>query len=240
MKKKSTQIPPRAQLGIAIAVPFVVLLAGWFLLVGPQRAKVGELNDQASSLQTQIATAEAALRTTPTAAPLRVADVFRLTRAMPDQEDMPGIILQLNAVARQSGIGFTSIAPGAATAATGYGVRQIQLTFAGSFYGLSDFLYRLRNLVGVHGGELSASGRLFSVEQLQFDEGDKGFPEITAQLTVDAYVYGTALTPAATPAPAPTTTDGTATTATTTTTETTTTSTGAVASAGPSSTGVNG
>jgi hypothetical protein len=243
VKKKKTklQVPPRAQIGIAVGVPLLILLVGWFMVVGGQRSKASELANEAQSLQIQIATARAALATTPKAEPIRVADIFRLTKAMPDQEDMPGIILQLNAVAAQAGISFTSITPGPATPATGYGVRQIALTFDGNFYGLSDFLYRLRNLVGVHGGELTASGRLFSVEQLSFNEAEDGFPAITAKLTLDAYVYGTAVTPGAVPAPvAPTGTDGSTTTSTTTATTTTTGSTPSAAVAAPPSTGVTG
>ena len=40
----------------------------------------------------------------------------------------------------------------------------IDVTFDGSFYALSDFLFRLRTLVSVRRGELHAAGRLFSVE----------------------------------------------------------------------------
>lgn len=240
MKKKAKkQLSPKAQLGIAIAAPFLLLLVGWFLVVAPQRSKASTLAAQAVSIQDQITAARASLANQPKPEPIRVADIFRLTKAMPDQEDMPGIILQLNSVAEESGISFTSIAPGATAPATGYEVRKIDLAFDGSFYGLSDFLYRLRNLVGVHGGELSASGRLFSVETVSFDEATAGFPQISAKLTVDAYVYGTAGLPAATPPPvAPT--DGS--TTTTTTTDTTTPPPAGTAAAGTTAptTGVTG
>ncbi len=95
----------------------------------------------------------------------------------------------------------------------------ITLAFNGNFYELSDFLFRLRTLVGVRAGELRAAGRLFSVESISFAEAPKGFPELAATLSVVAYVYGNdvpasagappaATTPAAdpnaaTPAPAP-------------------------------------
>jgi hypothetical protein len=239
-KKKGTQIPPKAQLAIAIAAPFLVLLVGWLMVVGPQRAKATQLAEQAISLQDQIVNAKSALAHAPKPEPIRVADIFRLTKAMPDQEDMPGIILQLNSVAQESGISFTSIAPGQATPGTGYATRQIEITFTGNFYGLSDYLYRLRNLVGVHGGQLDASGRLFSVDSITFGEGDGGFPEINAKLVIDAYVYGdpglTTVAPAAPVAP----TDGSA-PPTSTTTETTPVApaTGAVATPAPT-TGVSG
>src|SRR4029079_15228664 len=66
----------------------------------------------------------------------------------------------------------------------------IDLVFEGHFYDLSDFLYRLRNLVGVHRGVLDSTGRLFAVNSIAFDEGELQFPQVKATLTVSAYVYG--------------------------------------------------
>src|SRR5204863_4856064 len=100
-----------------------------------------------------------------------------------------------------------------------YSVLPISVTFNGNFYNLADFLYRLRSLVTVHAGRLDATGRLFSVDTLAFNESEKKFPQIQATLVIDAFVYAAApaSVPAATP-PAATTP-----TATTSTTETTTT-----------------
>jgi hypothetical protein len=95
----------------------------------------------------------------------------------------------------------------------------IQLTFNGNFYNLADFLYRLRNLVAVGDtGELSASGRLFAVDTLDFAEAADGFPQITATLVVDAFVYGTGVPATATPPTTTATTPGATTAPTTTTT----------------------
>jgi hypothetical protein len=74
--------------------------------------------------------------------------------------------------------------------------------FQGNYFELSDFLFRLRSLVGVRGGKLDATGRLFVVGSVSFTEGEKKFPQIQASLTVSAYVYGATATPAAPAAPA--------------------------------------
>jgi hypothetical protein len=243
-KRRSLSIPPRAQVALAIAAPVVIVAAGWFLAVAPQRTTAADLRHEAAAVQGQIAATRAALVRRAKPERISVADIFRLTRAMPDTEDMPGMILQLNAVARDAGITFTSITPAASSDQAGYTVRQIELTFSGDFYGLSEFLYRLRSLVDVRRGELDASGRLFSVQSLSFGQGDKGFPQIDAKLTVNAFVYGTAPAPAP-PADTTATTTGETTTSTTSTTTTTTTATttpsgsGSVAS-GAAASGVNG
>ena len=81
----------------------------------------------------------------------------------------------------------------------------ITLEFEGDFYSLSDFLYRLRNLVQVRDGELTSTGRLFAVDNLVFTEITGSFPRISATLTVSAYVYGTGA-PVTSAAPPPPTT----------------------------------
>ena len=89
----------------------------------------------------------------------------------------------------------------------------VSVTFNGNFYNLADFLYRLRALVTVHGGRLDATGRLFSVDTLAFNESQQKFPQIQATLVIDAFVYAAApaTAPAATPPAATTTTDTTTT-----------------------------
>jgi type II secretory pathway pseudopilin PulG len=198
-------------------------LAGYFLLVSPQKGKAADLKRQTETTQQQIdqyRTLAAQARATP---PIRVAELFRLTKAMPDEVDMAGVILELSRVARESGIEFDSITPQGTTPVSGYSTVPLSVEFDGNFYELSDFLFRLRNLVRVHAGRLDAQGRLFVVDSISFGESTKSFPQIKASLTVHAFVYGDVSTTAPPAAEtAPTTTDTTS-TATTTTTEPTTT-----------------
>ncbi len=208
------KLDPNIQIGLAVVWCVILVAAGWFLLVSPQKAKVLELSKQADDTQAQIdANRQAALQQRHPAQPLRVAELFKLTKAMPNQEDMAGVILQLSRVAEASGVRFTSITPSDQSNGTGFTKRKISITFVGNFYGLSDFLLRLRNLVAVRGGQLEASGRLFTVETIRFEEGPDLFPEIQASLDVGVYMYGTAAatTPGAVPVPAPASTDTTAT-----------------------------
>ena len=109
---------------------------------------------------------------------------------MPDTVDMAGVILELSAVARESGIEFDSITPQGAAPVSGYSSVPLTVEFDGNFYELSDFLFRLRNLVRVHAGQLDAQGRLFVVDSVSFGESTHSFPTIKASLTVHAFVSG--------------------------------------------------
>jgi hypothetical protein len=131
-------------------------------------------------------------------------------------------------LARDTGISFDSISPQPVAAVGSYSVLPISVTFNGNFYNLADFLYRLRSLVTVHAGRLDATGRLFSVDTLAFNESEKKFPQIQATLVIDAFVYAAAPAPvpAATP-PAAGTTTSTDTTPTTETPSSSASATGA-------------
>jgi type IV pilus assembly protein PilO len=188
---------------VAAAALLIVAAVAYVLLVRPKGAEQKRLDDQIASLQTQLVAA----RHKPSPVSIKVADLFRLTKAIPDQEDMPGIILELNSTASAAGIKFDSIEPQPAVASSAYWSVPINLVFEGSYYDLVDFLFRLRNLVSVNDGVLDASGRLFTLDSLTLATDPATFPTITAKLTVSAYVFGSQGAPgAATPA-APTSTE---------------------------------
>ena len=184
MKK---QVPIWPVIGLA-----VLILAGvaYMVVIRPKRAEAGRLDEQIAEMQMKVTAAQLASRPQQQATAIKVADVFEVSKAMPDTDDMPGIILDLNSVAEATGIKFVSIQPSAATPKTGYSAIGITLSFEGNYFDLTDFLFRLRNLVTVRDGRLSSSGRLFTLDTLSMKEGKDGFPSINAGLTVSAYVYG--------------------------------------------------
>jgi hypothetical protein len=194
---------PQPALIALIALGFGLAgIGGYFLLIGPQNSKAAALNKQIADTNQAIDSARALTLQAKTDAKIRVADLFRLTKAMPDQTDMSDILLELNQVAQDSGISFEQITPSAtAVALNGYEAIPITVQFQGNFYELSDFLYRLRNLVDVRHGALDANGRLFAVDTISFAQAPPppGFPEISATLVIDAFVFGTGTAPTVEP-----------------------------------------
>ena len=203
MKKKRS---PRTVIASVVTGLLVFALLGYFVLIRPQRSEAQKLSEQIAATEQQIAERQRALaEAKQQAPPIRVADLFRLTKAMPDEEDIAGVLLELNGVAADAGITFESITPQRPVALTGYAALPINVIFNGDFYSLSDFLYRLRTLVHVDDGRLAATGRLFAIDTLDFAESQEGFPKIAASLVVDAFVYGTGAPATATPTTATTT-----------------------------------
>jgi hypothetical protein len=178
-----------AQFGLLGIALLIVLVAGWFAVIAPKRSHASKLQGQIEDTRTQIAVRQGS-SSQRHAAPIRVADLFELSRAMPNQADIPNVLLQLSDMAAETGVIFESIKPHDPLPLGAYQQIGIDLVFEGHFYDLSDFLYRLRNLVSVHDGVLDATGRLFSVDDIDFEEGNLRFPQVKATLTVSAYVFG--------------------------------------------------
>jgi type IV pilus assembly protein PilO len=226
---KGKQLHPGALIGIIVGAVLVVGLAGWFLLVHPQGSNLKKLKAESADVQAKIDAYNQQVTAARTAPKIEVADVYRLAKAMPDKVDMPDVILEVSQLARDTGIRFDSITPQPLVSIGSYNVLPISVTFQGNFYNLADFLYRLRSLVRSRvtnqGVQLDATGRLFAVDTLTFNESTLKFPRIQATLVIDAFVYAAGSpAPVAVPtAPATTPTETTTTSptaATTTTTET--------------------
>lgn len=225
-------LKPPVLIALIVAGVLIFGAALWFALVRPQSAKLKSLTAESGSLQQQIDDQRAKTAAARGAPKIRVADVYRLAKAMPDKTDMPDLLLELSDLARETGIQFDSIEPQAAVGGAGYTVIPINVSFNGNFFNLSDLLYRLRTLVDVHNARLEATGRLFNVDTLTFSEAPQHFPRIQADLVIDAFVYGTVPGATASVGAAPTSTDTTSTETTTTdTTSTTTTPTDSSATA---------
>jgi type IV pilus assembly protein PilO len=214
--KQRKPLSPAALISVIVGAILVVALGGWFLLVRPQGAKATDLKRQATDVEQRIQAYHQQVAAARSAPKIEVADVYRLAKAMPTKTDMPDLVLELSQLARDTGIRFDSISPQPGVLLGSYQVLPITVTFNGNFYNLADFLYRLRSLVSVHGGRLDATGRLFAVDTLTFNESPLHFPQIQATLVIDAFVYGTS---APVPTAIPTTPTETTSTTTTTTTE---------------------
>lgn len=178
---------------VAAVLLLVVAVAGYVFAIRPKRDELAKLDVELATAQAQIVAATRLAGTSEgedAAAAIRVADLVRIAKAMPDALDMPGIILELNIAASEAGVEFTSIEPGSPAVANGYTTVPINLTFEGSYYELTELLFELRNLVTVRDGALDAGGRLFTIAVINLQEGTGGFPQVKAALTVSAYQYG--------------------------------------------------
>ena len=211
------RINGRLALLIAVAGLLGLMLAGWYVMVSPQRSKAVELDGQIGDANTKLAATKAFLSSP--AAHESVGKLRRLRVALPDDVQMSEILRQLAAASAGSGVRIDSITPSPTTPTTAGQAVPINLTVTGHYFRISKFMHLLRGRAEVKNGEVHGSGRLYAIDNISFSGDKSGL--INATLILDAFVY-------APPAPAATaagdsSTSGDSSTGTTTTTTTTTT-----------------
>lgn len=224
--KLKKPLPKWAPIAGIVVAALLVGVGGWKLLVGPQNTKASSLVEQTASVKQKIAQNLAAIAaakntTAVSAQPIRVAELYKLAKAMPTDPDVPDLLIELSRVTREAGVDVTSLSPAAPTGTT----IPISLNVSGDFYSVTDLLYRLRNLVWVRNGTLEATGRLFAIDSVTLAPTTGHV--VTAAISLHAFTYSAAAATPAVPTPAPVT--DTTVTATTTTTDT--------SSSGPSAAG---
>jgi hypothetical protein len=217
---------------LAGAVVLVVLLAGWFLLVSPQRSKAANLSVKIDSTQAQVASTQAYVDSPQTKR--AVHDLKRLQLVLPDDPKMSQILRQLSAASGTAGVSLDNITPGVLTPSSGGSAVPIALTVTGHYFNISRFLRILRRQVDVKGTTIRGSGRLYTVDGITFNGGSgaattssgtsqAGESAISAAIALNAFVNGAA----APVASATTDTTSSDTTSTDTTSTDTTTTAGA-------------
>lgn len=206
MKARVAALPTRTLVAIAAAAVLVYALAVWFLLVSPKRAEATALADDVVAAELELVQAQADANRPQAAAPAgaaRVGDVLRLAKAMPSSADQPGLVLELDRLARSTGVKLGSITPREPVATTGSPTAiPVVVTAEGSYRQITRFVRRARELVRFSGGKVRARGRLFTVQAVELAESNaKKFPFIDATITMNAFVYDGPIV-VETPAPA--------------------------------------
>ena len=193
---------------IAIVGLLVLVLAGWFVLLSPQVSNAAALDTQIDDASIKLEATETFMRSPE--AHQSVRDLRRLRVALPDDVEMSEILRQLAWASRKSGVRIDCITPSAPAPSAGAQAVPIALSVQGRYFRLAKFMNLLRAQAGVKDGKVHASGRLYAIDNVSLSKGDKG--GVSATLALNAFVYGSA------PTPAPGSTTGATSTGTATTT----------------------
>lgn len=200
MKARVASLSPRALIALAVGGVLVYTLAVWFVVVGPKRSEASSLGADIAAAEIRLAEAQAATNR-PQSAGAPVSDVFRLAKAMPSSSDQPGLVLELDRLARASRVTLGSVTPQEPVVGVGgTTLIPVAVTVGGSYREISRFLQRTRELVMVRRGKLRATGRLFTVQSVELSESNADhFPLLDATITLNAYVYDGPIVPPSVP-----------------------------------------
>jgi Tfp pilus assembly protein PilO len=219
---------------LLIAVVAVLVAGGyWKLALAPKRAQAADLAKQVATERAQLTQQQSLLATYQGAQAqykANYAEVVRLGKAVPSDDDSRSLVVQLDAAAKRSGTAFdnidvsasassstagttpsASVPPGAVSAGS-YSAMPLSLSFSGDFATLQNFLGRVQRFVTIKDGKTLVNGRLMRVESISLQPGEAGWPDMDVQIGADTYIVPDDQTAAAAPS-AQTSTTTTTTTA---------------------------
>lgn len=142
----------------------LVVVGFWFLLLSPLLEETSQTQEERAarearlqSLDSQVSELES-VRDNSAEIERRLLE---LSRRVPEQDETPALLVQLQEISNASGVVQLSIDPGDPELFNANGVDYsripIEMTFEGTYEQLQDFLFRLRNL-----------SRLVTVNELQY------------------------------------------------------------------------
>jgi len=201
---------------VLIGLGLVVIIAlCWFFLLSPLRSDIATTEQSIEDERTRLAAAEAKLaqaEVTREEGRKNQARILELAKMVPQSEEIPSLLLQIQDLADRSGIDFIAITPGDPVLSGEFQIVPLDVEFTGTFFDLSDFVYRAEQMA-------AGPGRLLAVKalelQLSADTGQTGSggavsPELTVNMTLYAFEMAPELVEPVTPSSAasPTGTEG--------------------------------
>jgi Tfp pilus assembly protein PilO len=196
-------------LGAAIA-------AFYFFALKPKRAEVATLDANIAAQEAEIEQARLTLagyEDAKASYKRNYATLARLGKAVPADDDVQSMLIQLESTADRSGVSFEKIemstslgggsttepakpaegqlasAPGSVPVAGGVlSAMPFSFSFTGSYFDLTAFFARLEHFVSLNNRKLDSTGRLLRLESVTIAPSSAGFPEMQAQINAATYL----------------------------------------------------
>jgi hypothetical protein len=218
----------RDRLLLGAVLSAILIALAYLEIVSPHRSDANKLADQVTAAQDDLASANAQVataRANQAGFKRNYAAVASLGEAVPADDDVPTLIVQLQSAASHSHVNFlglnvgsgsatpaatatagatpaSNLPPDATVGPAGLPVMSFTFTFRGSFFRLSDFFNRVQRFVIAGPRSISVSGRLMTLNSISLAPAPAGFPQVVATVAATGYLTPASqgLTAGATPA----------------------------------------
>jgi Tfp pilus assembly protein PilO len=202
------------QILLSVVAIGATIAAFYFLVLAPKREEVATLDADIATQQAEIEQARlmlAGYEEAKSTYKRNYATLARLGKAVPADDDVRSLMVQLEATADRSGVVFDTIevtsglggdtdeaapaegqlaaAPGTVPVAGGVlSAMPFNFSFSGSYFDLTAFFARLEHFVSTTNKKLDSTGRLLRLESITIAPSAVGFPNMSAQITAATYL----------------------------------------------------
>jgi Tfp pilus assembly protein PilO len=203
---------------VAVALTAAAGAGYWFLLLAPKQDEIAALDEQIAAKHVEVERSRQLMATYEAAKDsykANYATLARLGKAVPADDDVRSLLVQIDATAERSGVDFgkievggsnsVSAEPGAAAAEpaegelapppgtvpfgdSGFSAMPFSFSFTGSYFELSTFLARLERFVRVQNENIGVNGRLLRLESVQLQPVNVGSPTLRAEIAAATYI----------------------------------------------------
>ena len=185
------KLTPQRWLVLGAIATVIVMILIYTSIISPARSREAAKSALLSSEQTAIAGDRAQLAQLQALAanqPAELAKAFRLAQAVPVGPQTPGMILQLQALAKAADVTLTEVRTISTTPVNNLTATLYEIDVVGRFFNVDDFVYRVHHQVNVSSrGAVAIKGRLFAVTSVQLSlAGSAGGPAASSPNTVQA------------------------------------------------------
>ena len=185
------KLTPQRWLVLGAIATVIVMIVIYTSIISPARSREAAKSALLSSEQTAIAGDRAQLAQLQALAanqPAELAKAFRLAQAVPVGPQTPGMILELQALAKASDVTLTEVRTISTTPVNNLTATLYEIDVVGRFFNVDDFVYRVHHQVNVSSsGAVAIKGRLFAVTSVQLSlAGSAGGPAASSPSTVQA------------------------------------------------------
>lgn len=174
------KLSPRDELIVELLAIVMVSVLAVVFLITPQWRHIGELKREQDDVRKQVQEAQATLarfKEAKAESIVNQAELIKLATQVPDEPQLPTLIVELQNVANQSGVDFISVTPEEPTPSGEYTIIPMRISVTGQFRDIVDFLGRVYGLTR----EVRITDASISVQE---------YPTLTADLTAQTFVMG--------------------------------------------------
>lgn len=149
MAKSFSELSPRAQLVVLVLLSVFTLAGAWRVLLSPMREDLGSRRQQLTTVEQQVASAQAVAARLP-AAQREVATLeqalLETTAVIPDEKDPQDVLRHLHELASQSLLDISKFTPKPVVAKEQYSEWPIELSFEGGYHDLGVFFDKIAQM----------------------------------------------------------------------------------------------